>query len=79
VSTAVAFLSSLFMAVLAQAAGTTDVLSGMGLGLIVGLIIAFVYLKNAAFGLMSRKVYTIAVVEHLVSFLVLGILHGWWR
>jgi hypothetical protein len=77
-STAVALISSFLMAILTQAAGTADLLSGIALGLIVGLLISLVYMKNAAFGLMSRKVYAIAVVEHLVSFIVLGIVHGCW-
>lgn len=75
-STGVAFLSSFLVAVLVQAAGAGNLVSGLILGFIVGIIVALVYLKNAAFGLMSSKVYAIAAGEHLVSFFVLGALHG---
>lgn len=73
---AVAFLSSFFMAILIRATGASGIVSGLVLGLMVALIIALVYLKNAAFGLMSSKVYAIAVGDHLISFIVLGMLHG---
>ncbi|KEQ25175.1 DUF1761 domain-containing protein [Paenibacillus tyrfis] len=78
-STIVAFLSSFFMAFLVHATGASGLVSGLILGLVVAVIIALVYLKNAAFGLMPMKVYAIAVGEHLLSFVVLGILNSVWQ
>ncbi|MBD2870297.1 DUF1761 domain-containing protein [Paenibacillus arenilitoris] len=78
-STATAFLSSLLIAVLVQATSSDDPATGLATGLIVALAIALVYLKNAAFGLMPKKVYAIAVCEHAISFAALGLLHGLWH
>ncbi|BBH22943.1 hypothetical protein Back11_42880 [Paenibacillus baekrokdamisoli] len=63
----VAFLSSFLMAVIVQAASVDDIGSGILLGLIVGLLLAVAYLKNAAFGLMSRKEYAIAIGDHGIA------------
>lgn len=43
-----------------------------------GLIIAAVYMKNAAFGFMPKKAFFIASSEHVISFAALGALHGCW-
>lgn len=77
-STAAAFLSSFIMALLIQATGFDGLQNGLAIGLMAAVLIALVYMKNAAFGLMSKKVYAIAVGEHFISFTVLGILHGVW-
>ncbi|MBD0379901.1 DUF1761 domain-containing protein [Paenibacillus sedimenti] len=78
-STGVAFLSSFLMAILIQGTGASGLLAGLVVGLVVALIVTLVYLKNAAFGLMSRKVFAIAFGDHILSFIVLGILHAVWK
>lgn len=78
-SVLVAFLSSLFMSILAHAEGTGSLGEGLALGLLIALVVALVYLKNALFGLMVRKVYAIAIGDHLISFAVLGMLHALWK
>lgn len=74
----VAFLSSFLIAVLTQATGADDLVSGLVIGGTVGLLIALVYWKNTLFGLTNKKVMLIAVGDHLISFLLLGILHALW-
>ncbi|OBZ13188.1 DUF1761 domain-containing protein [Bacillus sp. FJAT-26390] len=75
-SVIIAFVSSFLVAVLIQLTGAENALQGLGIGLIIGLLITIVYLKNSLFGLMSRRSLLIAVGDHLIIFLLLGCLHG---
>lgn len=74
----VAFVSSFLIAVLVQATGADDLVSGMVLGGVIGLLVTLVYWKNTLFGLMNKKVFAIAVGDHLISFMMLSILHALW-
>jgi Protein of unknown function (DUF1761) len=71
-----AFISSFLVAILIQAAGTEGVMTGAEIGFMVGLIITLVFIKNALFGLLTRKSCIIAIGDHLVIFTLLGMLHG---
>ncbi|QUG40051.1 DUF1761 domain-containing protein [Psychrobacillus sp. INOP01] len=75
-SVIMAFISSFLMALLVQNIGVNDLLGGAGIGFIVGLIITMVYLKNSFFGLISKKSFMIAIVDHLIIFTILGAIHG---
>ncbi|MGG3572499.1 DUF1761 family protein [Bacillus gobiensis] len=78
-SALIAFISSFLIALLVQIAGIDTLLSGLGLGLMIGLLAAFVFLKNTLFGLTSTKIYAIAMGEHMISFMLLGMLHALWK
>ncbi|MBP1081923.1 MULTISPECIES: hypothetical protein [Bacillus] len=45
----------------------------------IGLLAAFVFLKNTVFCLTTTKIYAIAMGEHMISFMLLGMLHALWR
>ncbi|MBS2968106.1 DUF1761 domain-containing protein [Metabacillus sp. KIGAM252] len=75
-SVIVAFISSFLTAILIQSMGAENWLTGAGIGLIIGVLISIVYVKNSLFGLMSRKAMLIAIGDHLVIFTLLGVLHG---
>lgn len=75
-SVIIAFVISFFMALITQASGTESILGGLTIGLMMGLFISFVYIKNALFGLLSRKSLFIAVGDHLIIFTILGAIHG---
>ncbi|AZB42094.1 DUF1761 family protein [Bacillus sp. FJAT-42376] len=76
VSVVIAFISSFLTAILVQSIWTGSLLTGLGIGFIIGLLISLVYVKNSLFGLMSRKAMFIAIGDHLVIFTLLGGLHG---
>lgn len=76
VSVIVAFISSIFIAILVQATGSSDLMDGAVIGVIVGILISIVYLKNTLFGLVSTKNCFIAIGDHLIIFTLLGALHG---
>ncbi|WP_430786902.1 DUF1761 domain-containing protein [Virgibacillus flavescens] len=76
-SVIIAFIISFFMAVLVQSIGADNLINGKIIGLVIGLLISMVYLKNALFGLISKKALIIAIGDHLVIFTLLGIIHGW--
>ena len=78
-SPVVAFLSSFIMAVIVQAVQANSLGAGVLLGLLLGFLLALAYLKNAAFGLMSRKAYAIAIGDHIVAFVLLGVIHSLWK
>ncbi|MDF2962156.1 MAG: hypothetical protein K0S39_3891 [Paenibacillus sp.] len=78
-SPVVAFLSSVLMAVIVQAVHADDLGSGLLLGIMMALLLALAYFKNAAFGLMSGKAYAIAIGDHAIAFVILGVLHSLWR
>ncbi|SFB02881.1 MULTISPECIES: DUF1761 domain-containing protein [unclassified Bacillus (in: firmicutes)] len=78
-SALVAMLSSLLMAVVVHLTGADGVLSGLTVGLLIGLFVSLAYLKNTLFGLTNKKVFFIAIGDHLIIFTVLGILHGLWQ
>ncbi|MDE0584227.1 DUF1761 domain-containing protein [Planococcus sp. A6] len=71
-----AFLSSFVIATLVQMTDANSLFEGAVLGGMIGLVIALVYLKNALFGLISKKNVAIAIGDHLVIFLLLGAFHG---
>ncbi|WP_338780626.1 DUF1761 domain-containing protein [Metabacillus sp. FJAT-52054] len=75
-SVIVAFISSFLTAILIQSTGAENWLTGAGIGFIVGVLISIVYVKNSLFGLLSRRALLIAIGDHLVIFILLGILHG---
>ncbi|MDR0139075.1 DUF1761 domain-containing protein [Metabacillus idriensis] len=77
-SAVVAFLSSFLIAIIIHSIGADDVISGLMTGLIIGILLALAYLKNALFGLTNLKVYGIAVLDHVIAFSLLGILHAIW-
>lgn len=76
VSIIAAFISSLFVAILVQATASEGFFEGAGVGIIIGMLISIVYLKNSLFGLMSRNSFLIAIGDHLIIFTLLGALHG---
>jgi Protein of unknown function (DUF1761) len=71
-----AFISSFLVGVLVQAVGADGLMSGLAIGLIIGLLISLVYCKNTLFGLMTKQSCMIAIGDHLVIFILLGLLHG---
>ncbi|MFI8685109.1 DUF1761 domain-containing protein [Rossellomorea sp. NPDC077527] len=77
VAVLVAFISSALIGVLVQGTGSSGLASGALIGGIVGMLISIVYLKNALFGLMTKRMFLIAVGDHLIVFTLLGALHGW--
>jgi hypothetical protein len=76
-SVILAFVISFIIAILLQKIGAESLLEGLGLGFVIGLVISLVYIKNALFGLISKKSLYIAIGDHLVIFTLLGALHGW--
>jgi len=76
VSILIAFVSSFIVAFFVQAAGASSILSGLVVGLLIGVVITLVYLKNTLFGLVTKKAFFIAVGDHLISFALLGMVHG---
>jgi ABC-type uncharacterized transport system permease subunit len=75
-SVIIAFINSFFMALLVQSIRADHLISGAGVGLIIGLIITMVYLKNSFFGLMSKKSFLVPIGDHLIIFTILGAIHG---
>jgi len=75
-SVIIAFINSFLMAVLIQSTGSENLLAGVGIGFIIGLLVSIVYLKNALFGLMSKRSFLIAIGDHLIIFTLLGAIHG---
>jgi hypothetical protein len=75
-SVILAFVSSFLVGVLIQSVGSDQILVGVGIGFIIGLLISLVYLKNRLFGLMSNKSFLIAIGDHLIIFTLLGTIHG---
>lgn len=76
-SVLIAFISSFLVAILIIVAGADTLLQGALIGFIIGVIIKMVYVKNALFGLISKKSTLIAICDHLIIFTLLGALHGW--
>ncbi|QGQ95637.1 DUF1761 domain-containing protein [Paenibacillus psychroresistens] len=74
----VGFLSSFLLALIVQVSGADDVVSGLVIGLVIGFLLALAYLKNTLFGLTSKKAYALAVSDHFIIFIILGILHAVW-
>lgn len=75
-SVIIAFISSFLMAILIQMTGAETILQGALIGFIVGIFIKMVYVKNALFGLISKRSTLIAIFDHLIIFTLLGALHG---
>jgi hypothetical protein len=75
-SVILAFISSFLIGILVQSVGSNQLLVGVGIGFIVGLLISLVYLKNTLFGLMSNRSFLIAIGDHLIIFTLLGTIHG---
>ena len=75
-SVIIAFVISFLLAILIQSTGSENVLVGLGIGFIVGLMITLVYVKNSLFGLMSKKALSVAIGDHLVIFTLLGLIQG---
>ncbi|TQR21216.1 DUF1761 domain-containing protein [Psychrobacillus vulpis] len=75
-SVIIAFINSFLVAILLQATSSDSVLQGAAIGFIIGIIITMVYVKNALFGLISKKSLVIAIGDHLIIFTLLGILHS---
>lgn len=76
-SVLIAFISSFLVAILINVAGVDTLLQGALIGFIIGVIIKMVYVKNALFGLISKKSTLIAICDHFIIFTLLGALHGW--
>ncbi|MFC0525838.1 DUF1761 family protein [Pontibacillus salicampi] len=76
-SVLIAFISSTLVAIAIKQTGLDTITGGLSIGLLLGIIISLVYLKNALFGLMPRRSLYIAIGDHLVIFTLLGLLHGW--
>lgn len=72
-----AFISSALVGVIVQGMESSGLASGALVGGIVGILISIVYMKNALFGLMTKRMFLIAVGDHLIVFTLLGALHGW--
>ncbi|MTH54737.1 DUF1761 family protein [Bacillus mangrovi] len=75
-SIVIAFISSFLVGVIIQTANVQEIGQGAWIGLLIGVIISAVYLKNSVFGLISKKSLKIAIGDHLVIFTVLGAVHG---
>jgi len=76
ISVIVAFISSIFIAILVQATNAHGLLEGAVVGAIIGILISIVYLKNTLFGLVNKRNFLIAIGDHLIIFTLLGALHG---
>lgn len=77
VAVIVAFISSLLVGILVQATGSNGLVEGALTGVFIGILISIVYLKNALFGLMTNRMFLIAIGDHLIIFPLLGAIHGW--
>ncbi|MCH7320455.1 DUF1761 domain-containing protein [Solibacillus sp. MA9] len=75
-SVIVAFISSIFIAILVQVTSSNSLLEGAAVGGIIGILISIVYLKNTLFGLVNKRNCLIAIGDHLIIFTLLGALHG---
>ncbi|WP_349408950.1 DUF1761 domain-containing protein [Pseudalkalibacillus sp. SCS-8] len=75
----VAFASSFVMALIVGLTGADDVGSGLLIGALVGILLFLGLFKNTVFGMTSKKVFAIAVGDHVIIFCLLGILHAVWR
>lgn len=73
----VAFISSFIMSMVIQHTGVDSMGSGAFIGFLIGILISIVFIKNAAFGLISKRHLFIALGDHLVIFTLLGALHGY--
>ncbi|ELK47842.1 UNVERIFIED_CONTAM: DUF1761 family protein [Halobacillus marinus] len=73
----IGFISSFLIGALVQAFHQQGILPGAFLGLIVGLLISVVYVKNSLFGLLSRRNMYIAIGDHLIIFPLIGAIHGY--
>jgi uncharacterized Tic20 family protein len=71
-SVILAFIISFILAVMLHTLGSESLAQGAGIGFTIGAIISMVYLKNALFGLMSKKSCLIAIGDHLLIFTLLG-------
>ena len=78
ISVIVAFISSTFIAIIVQATNAHGLLEGAFVGGIIGILISIVYLKNTLFGLVTKRNFLIAIGDHLIIFILLGVLHGLW-
>ncbi|BCB02716.1 DUF1761 domain-containing protein [Bacillus sp. KH172YL63] len=76
VAVLVAFISSFSVGLLIQMTGGENAAEGALVGGIIGLLIGLVYLKNALFGMITRRMFIVAIGDHLVIFTLLGTLHG---
>ncbi|RKP51427.1 DUF1761 domain-containing protein [Cohnella endophytica] len=76
ISAIVAFISSFLVAMLVQATGADGWREGLAVGGIIGILISIVYLKNTLFGLVKKRIFMIAIGDHLIIFSLLGVLHG---
>ncbi|TMU83566.1 DUF1761 domain-containing protein [Bacillus sp. BHET2] len=79
VAVLVAFISSLLVGILVQTTGVSGIAGGALIGGIIGILISLVYLKNALFGLLSKRMFLIAIGDHLVIFTLLGAIYGLFR
>lgn len=77
VAVIVAFISSLLVGIFVQATGSNGLVEGALTGVFIGILISIVYLKNALFGLMTKRMFLIAIGDHLIIFTLLGAVHGW--
>ena len=75
-SVIIAFISSFLMAILIHMTGAETCLQGALIGFIIGIFIKIVYVKNALFGLLSKRATLVAIFDHLIIFTLLGALHG---
>lgn len=75
-SVIIAFISSIIVASLVQAVTPESLLGSAGIGLSIGFLITIVYIKNALFGLITRRSLLIAIGDHFVIFTLLGFIHG---
>jgi hypothetical protein len=75
-SVVTAFIISFAMAAALQATGSDSFLDGAALGLSIGFVISIVYVKNALFGLVTKKSLGVAVGDHLVAFTLVGMVQG---
>ncbi|PFG07379.1 DUF1761 domain-containing protein [Bacillus sp. es.034] len=76
VAVSVAFISSALVGVLVQATNSGGLTSGALIGGLIGILISIVFMKNALFGLISKRMFLIAIGDHLIVFTLLGALHG---
>lgn len=78
-SAVVAFASSFVISLIIATTGADDLLSGVAIGLLIGLLAALVYFKNTLFGMMKRQAFAIAVGDHVIAFTMLSVLHALWK
>ncbi|MGM0866329.1 MAG: DUF1761 domain-containing protein [Bacillota bacterium] len=76
VAVIVAIVSSFLVGFLVQTTEAGGIAAGAVVGGIIGLLISIVYLKNTLFGLLSKRMFLIAIGDHLVIFTGLGAVHG---